>query len=495
MAGRQNRLIKPALLVLLPGLVLGLALVVLLPRLWSGLLANIERVRSLRGLELPVYERSLDEAAWDAGWRSLCAPGGAETPYPVPASERALQFSALASMDRGDYAAARALLRRLVDAGLAGDEPNGLAYLAALEMDWIGAARAYEPQGAPRHERWWGTVFYLAAQQRMFNGALDEAADLYRRADAAYGVHGPYLGLGLVECFVREGRLLEAWDAYRRALVVMPPQEALAHLARFEELRLEGLRAWRERDPANEQVAHWLAFYEADSWQELAGAEVVQGEPQPMVPVEANLEGGQALLGFDYRVEDLETGPFMVADFYLREGRGEPAEYRRVRQVVLNQAPNGAFAWDAAPDGVRPVGWHGLVYSHDLAAIEYGDVGDGGRWLCMDGGAIREAFGLQSALAVVPTGASIYLQSGQAYVTGGGTLAHGRRWFGAGDATYPYSYLGGGYLQDQVQGMSGTWVPDDGTETVAVWLFSMQVGQACARNVYLFPVMDLEHAE
>lgn len=487
-SGKRLRVAGPGL----AGLALGLALVVLLPRLWAGLLANVERVRALRGLELPVYERSLDEAAWDAGWRSLCAPGGAEATYPMPASEGALLFSALASMDRGDYAAARALLQRLSEEGLAGDEPNALAYLAALDMDWVGAARAYEPQDAPRHERWWGTVFYLAAQQRMFDGALDEAADLYRQADSAYGVRGPYLGLGLVECFVREGRPLEAWDAYRRALVVMPPQEALAHLARFEELRLEGLRAWRVLQPENEQVAHWLAFYEADSQRESVGSEALEGEPTPLVALALELEGGGVLLGFDYRAEDLETGPFLATDFYVREGEGEQAIYRRVRQVMLNQAPNGAFAWDAVPGGVRPVGWHGLVYSHDLAAIEYRELPSRGRWLCMDGGVIQEAFGLQSMSATVPEGAPLYLQGGVAYVTGGGSLAHGRRWFGSDEAVYPYSYLGGGHLQDEVESMAGVWVPDEGVETVAMWLLSGQVGRACARNLFLFAAPDLD---
>jgi tetratricopeptide (TPR) repeat protein len=487
MAGRQNRLVKPALIVLLPGLVLGLALIVLLPRLWSGLAANVERVRSLWGLELPVYERSLDEAAWDAGWRSLCTPGGAETPYPVPASERALQFSALASMDRGDYAAARALLRRLVDAGLAGDEPNALAYLAALEMDWIGAARAYELQGAPRHERWWGTVLYLAAQQRMFDGAPDEAADLYRRADAAYGVHGPYLGLGLVECFVREGRSPEAWDAYRRALVVMPPQEALAHLARFEELRLEGLRAWRELQPENEQVAHWLAFYEADSWQESAAGEMLDGEPVPQVPLDLDLEDGGVLLGLDYRVEDLETGPFMVADFYLREGQGEQAEYRRVRQVALNQAPNGAFAWDAAPDGVRPVGWHGLVYSHDLAALYREEMVPGEVWLCLDAGRIGTSFGLQSNATPLHGGAP-YLQGGKAFPVGDANLSLGRTWFGVEDP-YNYSYVGGGRQPDRAQLMVGTWEPVAGAGSAAVWLMAHQTSKGCFREVVLFALL------
>ena len=481
----------------LVGVLAGLLLFVLVvPDVYSELLANIERVRALRGLDLPVHERSLDEVAWDSGWRSLCSPGGGAEPVPMPLSERALEFSALASIDRGDYATAQVLLQRLADQGLADDEPNALAYRAALDMDWVEAAQAYVPQATPRHERWWGTVFYLAAQQLMFEGELDRADELYRRADAAYGVHGPYLGLGLVECLVQRGRSLEAWDAYRRALVVMPPEEALAHLPRFDELRLEGLRAWHEREPENEQVRHWLAFYEDEPRREPADSEALDGEPVPQVSLELDLGDGRALLGFDYRVEDLETGPFMEVDFYLREGQGEQSRYRQVRQTVLNQAPNGAFAWDKVPDGVRPVGWHALVYSRDLAALYREEVVPGEVWLCMDASAIHDALGMQSLSAAVPAGLPIYLQSGEAYVTGGSSLAHGRRWFGTeGNTQNPYSYLGGGHLQDEVESMTGFWVPDEGVETVAVWLLSAKVGRACARNVLLFAVTDLSQGE
>ncbi len=486
------------------GLVLAsmLSLVLVAPEVWSGLVANLERVRALRALDLPVYERSLDEAAWDAGWRGLCGLKREEAASPMPASERVLEFSALASIDRGEYLAARSLLQRLVDQGLAGEEPNVLAYLAALEMDWLEATRLYEAQATAHHERWWGTVFYLAAQQRMFEGDLEQAAELYRRADAAYGVHGPYLGLGLVECLAQDDRPLEAWDVLRRALAMHPPEEALTHLWRFEELRLEGLRTWHERQPENEQVTHWLSFYEGESGQEpadfqleSAGSEVLEGEPTPEISIELELEGGRVLIGFDYRVEDLETGPFMVVDFYLREGQQEQPFYRRVRKTVLNQAPNGAFTWDAVPDGVRAAGWHGLVYDHNLAAIEYLGLPGSGRGLCMDGGRIGASFGLESAKVSVSAGASAYVQGGEAYVTGGGSLAHGRRWFEAEETPYPYSYLGGGHLQDQLETVTGIWIPDQRVEAVAVWLLSAKVGRACVRNAYLFSIPDLSGAE
>ncbi len=459
----------------------------LLPDLYSELVANIERVRALRGLELPGYEHSLDEAAWDSGWRSLCATGGEASAVPRSLSERALEFSALASLDRGDYASAKALLRRLVDRGLADDEPNALAYLAALEMDWVGAARAYEPQATPRHERWWGTVFYLAAQQLMFQGDMGRAADLYRRADAAYDVRGPYLGLGLVECLVERGRFTEAWDAYRRALVVMPPEEAMVHLARFGELRLEGLRAWHDLDPENGQVERWLAFYEDEAGGGVAGSEVLPEEPVPQVALELDLGDGRTLIGFDYRVEDLETGPFMQVDFYVREGQGEQPSFRRVRQTVLNQAPNGAFAWDKMPDGVRPVGWHGLVYSHDLAAVSWQEMIPGENWLCLDAGRIGTSFGLQGNTALLPLDKAAYIQGGRAFPVGDASLSLGRIWLGVEDP-YNYSFVSGGRLPDQAQYMMGWWNPPAGPDSVAVWLMAHHTSRGCFRELYLFPI-------
>ena len=158
---------------------------------------------------------------------------------------------------------------------------------------------------------------------------------------------------------------------------------------------------------------------------------------------------------------------------------------------MLNQAPNGAFAWDKVPDGVRPVGWHAILYSHDLSAIQYPDPLLQGHWLCMNGGAIGEPFGLQSMLSLVPQGARVYVQGGESYVSGEGGLAHGRRWFGVDGPTYPYSYLVGGHLQDEVQRMAGTWVPESGVKNVAVWLFSAKVGRACATDSYLFSMPGL----
>ena len=480
--GKRARRIGPVLAAGLGGLLL---LVLLVPDVYSGLLANIERVRAMRGLELLRHEHSLDEMAWDSGWRSLCSPGGGTAAVPSSLSERALEFSALASLDRGDYAAAQVLLRRMADQGLADDEPNAHAYLAALEMDWVGAAGAYEPQATPRHQRWWGTVFYLAAQKLMFEGEPDRAADLYRQADAAYGAHGPYLGLGLVDCFVQRDRPLEAWDAYRRALVVMPPEEALAHVPRFDELRLEGLRAWHELDPENGKVGHWLAFYEEGNRREAAGTEVLHEEPVPQVVLELEQGDGRTLIGFDYRVDDLETGPFMDVGLYVREGQGEQSSYRRVRRTVLNQAPNGAFAWDRAPDGVRPVGWHGLVYSPDLAAVSWEEMIPGEVWLCLDAGRIGTSFGLQGNITLVPREEAAYIQGGRAFPVGDAFLALGRTWFGVEDP-HNYSYVGGGRQPDQAQSMVGLWNPAAGVDSVAVWLMAHHTSRGCFQELYLF---------
>ncbi len=471
-----------------------LALVgVLAPTVYVQLRANLERVQMLRGLDLPVYERTLDEAAWNAGWRSLCSPGKGAEPASMPANERMLQAAALTAIDRGDYATAQALLQRLLDDDQAGGDPNLLAYRAALDLDWIGAAQAY-PQVMTRRERWWGTVFYLAAQQRMFEGALDEAAELYRRADAAYRSQGPYLGLGLVDCLVQRGRTLEAWDAYRRALVVMHPEEALAHLSRFEELRLEALRVWNERDPANERVAHWLAFYEEEAQREPAEAVALEGEPVPQVSFALDLGGDRKLLGFDYRAEDLETGPFMAIDFYVREGAGEEALFRRVPRTVLNQAPNGAFAWDAVPGGVRPVGWHGQIQSHELAALRREEVVPGEFWVCLDARLAGTTVGLQGNTAPLLHEQAPYLQGGKVFPSSDRSLALGRIWFGVEDP-YNYSWLAGGHRPDQVQFMVGTWEPVQGVHSAAVWLLTHHTNKACFRELYLFAEQLASEAE
>jgi hypothetical protein len=485
--GNRRRTVCTVLVGVLGSLVL---LVVLVPEVCSELLANLDRVRTLRGLELPAHERSLDDAAWDAGWRSLCSPGEEAATVSMPASNRALEFSALTSIDQGDYVTAWSLLQQLVEEGLAGEVPNALAYKAALDLDWATAARLYEPQPTSRHDRWWGTVFYLAAQQRMFDGTLDEAAELYQRADVAYGVRGPYLGLGLVECLVQRDRPLEAWDAFRRALAVMAPEEALAHVSRFNGLCLEALRAWHERQPENEQVADWLAFYEEDSQREWGGAVALDGEPTPQVALALDLSDNRRLLGFDYRVEDLETGPFMVVDFFVRNGKGELAEFWQTRRTVLNQAPNGAFAWDAVPDGVRPVGWHGLVYSHDLAALDTEEIVTGQSWLCMDAGRIGTSFGLQSDTVPLVGEQADYIQGTKVFPVGEAALTLGRTWFGVEDP-HNYAHVGGGGLPDRVQFAMGAWKPVTGASSAAVWLLSHRTGKGCFREVYLFVLPEL----
>ena len=482
--GKRFRQIGLVLVAVLGGLLL---LFRVAPGAYSELQANIERVRALRALDLPTFERSLDELAWDSGWRSLCSGYGGAGHLPMSLSEGALEFSALASLDQGDYRSAQSLFRRLAEQGLTGDVPNALAYRAALEMDWIEAAQAYERPATPRHQRWWGTVFYLAAQQSMFEGEMDRAAELYRRADAAYRVHGPYLGLGLVECLVQRGRPLEAWDAYRRALVVLPPEEALAHLPRFDELRLEGLRAWHALDPEDERVGHWLAFYEDKSQRQVSSSEVLDREPAPQVSLDLELGDGRTLLGIDYGAEDLQTGPFMEVDFYLREGLGEQSSFRRVRKTVLNQAPNGAFAWDRAPDGVRPVGWHGLVYSRDLAALVWEEMTPSEVWLCLDAGRIGTSFGLQGNTVSLPRKESVYIQGGRAFPVGDSSQSLGRTWFEVQDP-HNYSYVGGGRQPDQAQTMVGTWNPEAGAESAAVWLMAHQTSKGCFRDLYLFPV-------
>lgn len=454
-------------------------------RLAPDAAANRERVEALRALAGSVQAGSVDELAWDAGWRGLC--NAAELPQ-AEGSQDALDFLARAGIDRGDYAGALAEFRRVAAGGDGDEAALASAYVAALEMRWLDAARLYPEQPTPRHQRFWGTVFYLAAQELMFRGPDDEAAAWYRRADQGYGVQGPYLGLELVKCLAQQGRTLEAFDAYRRALVVLPPEEALAHRERFEQMRLEALHAWRDLDPANPQVAAWLDFYVGD--RPVEEQERLAQPPQPQVALTHDLGVGRRLLGFDYRPEDIATGPFMWVDLYVQEGTAEGDPAVRLRRAVLNQAPNGSFAWDAAPDGVRPFGWHRNLYSTDPSGIEYELLADQNRWLCMNGNSLQDAIGLESLAVSTVFNQHGYLQGGLGFYTGDRALAIGRTWFKDPTKLAPYSYLGGAFPADQVFAAQGIWEPVTGTERVAVWLFSHATSKACGHGVFLLAYPD-----
>jgi len=476
MRSPRHGLVLAALMIILAGAALAAV------RLAPVAAANRERIEALRALASSVQAGSVDELAWDAGWRGLCS--AAELPQ-ATGSQGALAFLASAGLDRGDYAGALAEFRRVAAGGDGDEAALASAYVAALELRWLDAARLYPGQPTPRHQRFWGTVFYLAAQELMFRGQADEAAPWYRRADQSYGVQGPYLGLALVDCLAQQGRTLEAFDAYRRGLVVLPPDEALAQRERFEQMRLEALHAWRDLDPANPQVAAWLDFYTGDRPAEekkrLAQA------PQPQVALTHDLGDGRRLLGFDYRPEDIATGPFMWVDLYVQEGTAEDDPVVRLRRAVLNQAPNGSFAWDAAPDGVRPFGWHGLVYSSDLRALHPEALFPGERWQCLDAGRIGGSFGLQSLQT--PLGAANwYIQGGQLYAVGPASLTLGRHWYGVADP-HNYSHVSGRPEPDRLWPMAGVWERATGADQVAVWLLAHADSQGCFNQLYLFKLL------
>ena len=451
-------------------------------RLAPAAAANRERVEALRALAGSKQAGSVDELAWDAGWRSLCS--AAELPQ-APSSQDALSFLASTGIDRGDYAGALAEFRQVAAGGDEAEAALASAYVAALELRWLEAARLYPGQPTPRHQRFWGTVFYLAAQELMFGGQADEAAAWYRRADQSYGVQGPYLGLALVDCLAQQGRTLEAFDAYRRGLVVLPPEEALAQRERFEQMRLEALHLWRDLDPVNPQVAAWLDFYAGD--QPVEEQERLAQAPQSQVALTHDLGDGRRLLGFDYRPEDIATGPFLWVDLYVQEGTAEGAPVVRLRRAVLNQAPNGSFAWDAAPDGVRPLGWHGLVYLQNLDALQTAAVFPGERGQCMNAGRIGGSFGLQS-LPTPLDAATLYLQGGQLFAVGPANLSLGRQWYGATDA-YNYSYVSGRPQPDQLLPMAGVWERVAEANQVAVWLLAHAESQGCFNQLYLFKLL------
>lgn len=451
-------------------------------RLAPAAAANRERVNALHALAGSVQAGSVDKLAWDVGWRGLCS--AADLPQ-AAGSQDALAFLARAGIDRGDYAGALAEFRRVAATGDGDEAALARAYVAALELRWLDAARLYPGQPTPRHQRFWGTVFYLAAQELMFRGQADEAAPWYRQADQSYGVQGPYLGLALVDCLAQQGRTLEAFDAYRRGLVVLPPDEALAQRERFEQMRLEALHAWRDLDPANPQVAAWLDFYAGD--RPVEEQERLAQAPQPQVALTHDLGDGRRLLGFDYRPEDIATGPFLWIDLYVQEGTAEDAPVVRLRRAVLNQAPNGSFAWDAAPDGVRPFGWHGLVYLQNLDALHPAAVFPNERGQCMDAGRIGGSFGLQSLQ--IPLGAANwYVQGGQLYAVGSASLTLGRQWYGVSDP-YNYSYVSGRPEPDRVWPMAGTWERPADADRAAVWLLAHGDSHGCFNQLLLFKLL------
>lgn len=454
-------------------------------RLAPSVAANRERLAALHVLVDSLPSGNADELAWEAGWRSLCS--AAELPQ-AAGSQDALAFLARAGIDRGDYAGALAEFRRVAAGGADAEAALASAYVAALEMRWLDAAQLYPGQPTPRHQRFWGTVFYLAAQELMFRGQTAEAAQWYRQADQSYGTQGPYLGLSLVDCLAQRGRVLEAFDAYRRGLVVLSPDEALAQRERFEQMRLDALRSWRGLDPANPQVAGWLDFYEND--RPVAETQTLAEAPQPQVALAHDLGDGHRLIGFDYRPEDIATGPFMWVDLYVQEGTAEGDPVVRLRRAVLNQAPNGSFTWDAAPNGVRPFGWHRNLYSTDLSGIGYELLADQNRWLCMNGNSLQDAIGLESLAVSTVFNQHGYLQGGMGFYTGDRALTIGRTWFKDPAKLAPYSYLGGAFPTDEVFAAQGVWKPVTGTERVAVWLFSHATSKACGHGMFLLAYPD-----
>jgi tetratricopeptide (TPR) repeat protein len=437
--------------------------------------ANAERVEALHVLAGSVQSGSVDEAAWDEGWRSLCSP---DAGAPAAGSSReAMAFVASSQIDRGDFAGALAEFRRIAAADDAAAATLASAYVAALEMRWLDAAQLYPGQPTPRHERFWGTVFYLAAQELMFRGQKSEAAGWYRQAGESYGVQGPYLGLALAECLTAQGRTLEAFDAYRRGLVVKPPGEALAQRERFEQMRRDALKVWQEQEPANPLVSDWLAFYESDRPAE--GQETLTGDIQPMVTLAQDLGGGRTLIGMDYRKEDIETGPFMWVDLYVRVNAPEGEQIIRQRRAVLNQAPNGSFAWDAAPDGVRPFGWHGFVYQPDPAVLTREQVDGEHAWLCLNAGALGTSVGSQSLpFQLGDSGQGHYVQSSQVWRAGESRFSVGRQWSGTAEQN-PYSYTAYGPGPNESAATSGVWSPPANADEFVTWLIVHQTGKAC----------------
>ncbi len=445
-----------------------------------ALAANLGRVRALQAVDVVAGIQERAAAGWQSGWAGVCEGGLLAGEAQAAVNRRVLPFAAMNAIDEGDFGAALRLFRQLEAEG--GDEEvAATAYRAALELDWQTAAAQYRPDAFDRHRQFWGTVFYQAAQQLFFEGKPKQAAAWYRRADALYDTDGALPDLALADCLEQQGRLAEAWDVTRRALVVMPPEEAMQQRQRFEQLRLAGLRQWRAQDPENARVAQWLAFYEADRRAE--EGERLAAAPSPMTPLDYDLGEGRKLVGLDYWAEDIETGPFMVVDLYIQSGAAETPAYERVRRVVVNQVANGAFAWDGAPDGVRPAGWPRWVYGPQAGKLSLRALRPGESWLCQEDLPLEGGFGSESVAA--PIGGEVYVQGGRIRGDDRGSGALGRYWFWDG-TDYPYSYAGYTGAGWGEHALAGVWAPPAAAKKVAVWLLSQEDGMICHTDLFLF---------
>lgn len=432
--------------------IIGCLLILSLPILRN----NLANVRVLQSLEVSNRIENAEELAWNKGWEGLCS--GSTTAQNV---QTANLFAAQANIDLGDFVTAEAQFEAL-------SQENELAqaYWLALNMDWLAAVEHYPEPSSARHRRFWATVFYLAAQQAMFAGDGVNATRLYGQADADYGAYGPFAGLGLVSCLEESGRVLEAFDVYRRSLVTLPPAQALAHQSQFARLRLAALQRWQQQQPNSAQIARWLELFTRP-----------EQIPVVSVPLTIPLTNGRQLQALDYRPEEIETGPFMTIDFHICH----QTTCHITSKVVLNQAPNGAFLWDDVPDAIRPTGWHTLIYSPDLGAIEYGP----NHVLCLNSDLISASFGLQGK--IVPLEGGLYVQGATGWAENGGAFTAGRAWF-TGD--YAYSYIAT-IFPGPIANPVGTWPVPAGTSTAAVWLIGQATGRVCLTQLYFFALPDL----
>jgi tetratricopeptide (TPR) repeat protein len=451
-----------------------------------ALAANLGRVRALQAVDVTASIQERAAAGWRSGWAGVCEGGLLSGEAQAAVNRRVLPFAAMNAVDEGDFGSALRLFRQLEAEGGDG-EVAATAYRAALELDWQTAAEHYRPDAFARHRQFWGTVFYQAAQQLFFAGKAKQAAAWYRRADALYDTDGALPDLALVECLAQQGRLTEAWDVYRRALVALPPEEAMQQRGRFERLRLAGLRQWRAQDAENARVAQWLEFYEADGRAE--ESERLAAAPSPMAPVEYELGEGRKLVGLDYWAEDIETGPFMVVDLYIQSGAADAPDYERVRRVVVNQAANGSFAWDAVPDGVRPAGWPRWVYGPQAGKLSLRELYPGESWLCQEDLPLEGGFGSESVASPIG-GVAVYVQGGRIWNDDLSSAALGRRWFDD-EGGHNYSYAGYAHPPAGERSVAGMWESPAMAKEVAVWLLAQNGGVVCYADLFLsdLPVM------
>lgn len=344
-------------------------------------------------------------SAWEDGWRRLCVSSAQPILF-LPQTTSARRNALTASLQIGDFPAAAELSRRSTRAG---DDERAPAVERLLAGDWQGAVAVQQaglPSGFSREL--WGTVMYLAAQQR----PADTRADAARYAQTLYGEDGPLLSVSLATCLDSWGRSKEASDALRRAAPLVTDTREFAQ--RFD--------AWTD----SPGVTEWHAI----------------GDAQPEYPLSDTSIGQWSLVGFNLDPRELEQAPVLRVSLYWETSR-RPAEVALQHATVRNLVANGALAWDEVPDGVRPFGFTASIYHNDFPVSVREQ--DGRKAVCISRPPGQDGAGLEGlAFPLSRSDGALVIQGADVVSPNGAGFGVARHWQGRGGDAYAYSFLASG---------------------------------------------------